>query len=170
MTRIQPVKEPTGKAAELIAIVQKKMGRVPNMMSTLANSPAALELYLNMSGILNGSTLSTKEREKLALVAAKLNSCEYCDKAHGAISKMVGLTDSEISAAREGKAEDKRSQALLTFSAALINKKGLVSEQEFKAAKEAGLTDAEILDTVATTCFNIYTNYVNHVADPVADF
>ncbi|MBN8550430.1 MAG: carboxymuconolactone decarboxylase family protein [Deltaproteobacteria bacterium] len=170
MSRIQPLTNPTGKAAELLGMVQKKMGRVPNMMSTLANSPAALEMYLTMSGLLGGSSLSAQDRERLALLAAKKNACGYCEKAHTAIGKHAGLSEQEISSAKDGVAQDARAQALLAFSAAVLEKKGHVSDSEFAAAKQAGLSDAEILDVVATTCLNIYTNYVNHVADPVVDF
>jgi uncharacterized peroxidase-related enzyme len=170
MSRIQPLTNPSGKAAELLAMVHKKMGRVPNMMSTLANSTAALEMYLTMSGVLGGSSLETPDRERLALLAAKKNSCGYCEKAHTAIGRRAGLSDEDIKTAKDGFAQDVKSQALLTFSAALLDKKGHISDAEFAAAKKAGLNDAEILDVVATTCLNIYTNYINHVADPVVDF
>ncbi len=44
-------KEATGKAKELLDGVKAKIGMVPNLMRTFANSPAALEGYLNFTGI-----------------------------------------------------------------------------------------------------------------------
>ncbi len=170
MTRIQPVTNPSGKAEELLQMVQKKMGRVPNMMKTLAHAPAALELYLSMSGVLGTSTINVKDRERLALLAAKVNSCDYCDKAHTAIGKSVGLKEDEINQARSGKAESPKTEALLALSSAIITKKGFVSDDELTAARSAGVSDGEILEVVAITCFNIYTNYVNHIAEPTIDF
>ena len=171
MNRIKPLGNAEGKAAELLSMVQKKMGRVPNMMKTLANSPAALELYLNMSSVLGGSSLNLQDRERLALLAANKGDCQYCDKAHSAIAAGVAkVAPSEIAAARDGHSENATSQALLQFSAALIEKRGHVSDAEFKQAKDAGLSDAQILDVIAVTCFNLYTNYVNHVTNPDIDF
>jgi len=151
-------------------MVEKKLGRVPNMMKTLAHSPVALELYLTMSGILGGSSIPAKDQERLALLSAEKNSCGYCNKAHAAIGKGAGLTDSEIAAARSGEATNPKTAAMLTFAAAVLEKKGRVSDQEFAAAKSSGLSDAEILEVIGVTCLNIYTNYVNQVADTVIDF
>jgi len=54
MSRMNPIDPSTasGKAKELLDAVKAKLGVVPNMMRTLANSPAALEGYLSFSGAL----------------------------------------------------------------------------------------------------------------------
>ena len=170
MTRIQPLATATGKAQELLQMVEKKMGRMPNMMRTLAHSPAALEMYLQSSGALNGGLINGKDRERMALLAAKVNDCGYCAKAHTAIGKMVGLTESEIAASATARADNPKSEALLKFSASVIEKKGMLSDAELASARAAGISDGEIIETVAVPCLNIFTNYVNHVADPVVDF
>jgi len=164
------VTNPSGKAAELLSLLHKKLGRTPNMMSTLATSPSALEAYVSLSGVLGSGLLKGMDRERLALRSAVLNKCDYCEKAHSAIGKMVGLSESEVLEAKEGKARDPKSQAMLNFSSALIEKRGLISDSDFNSAKSAGLNEAEILEVVANTCLNIYTNYLNHVSDPVIDF
>lgn len=170
MTRIAPVTNPSGKAQELLAIVEKKMGRVPNMMKTLANSPATLEMYLTASGILGGSSISPKDRERIALLSAERNQCTYCSKAHAALGKGAGLTDEEVTAARKAQATDPKAHATLALSSAILEKKGHISSDEFAAAKKGGLSDAEILEVAAITTLNIFTNYVNSVSDPVVDF
>jgi uncharacterized peroxidase-related enzyme len=170
MTRIQPLTNPEGKSAELLGMVQKKMGRQPNMMKTLAHSPAALEFYLQMSAVLGGSSISLQDRERLALLAAAKSDCQYCDKAHSAIAAMVKVPSADIAAARQGHSENSSSQALLQFSDALIEKRGHISDEDFAKAKKSGLSEAQILDAIAVTCFNLYTNYVNHVTQPEIDF
>lgn len=59
MSRIEPVnhEQSTGKAKELLDAVKSKFGMTPNMMKTMAQSPAVLEAYLNFGGAL-GSTLN----------------------------------------------------------------------------------------------------------------
>ena len=171
MSRIPTLDNPTGKAAELLDMVQKKLGRTPNMMKTLAQAPAVLEMYLGMSGALGGATLSAKDRERIALLAAQRNSCNYCAKAHTAIGKMAGLTDAEISEASSGRASGSpKSEAILKIADTILTKNGTVADAELAAARKAGVTDAELLEIVAVTSLNIFTNYVNHLADPVVDF
>ena len=52
----------------------------------------------------------------------------------------------------------------------IVVQRGEVSESEFASARQAGLTDAEIVETVANVALNILTNYLNHVAQTVVDF
>ena len=53
----------TGKAAELLATVQKALGLTPNMTKVMANSPALLQGYLALSGAL----LAREDGEKFRL-------------------------------------------------------------------------------------------------------
>lgn len=172
MSRVSPVspKSAEGKTKELLDKVQAKMGRVPNILKTMAHSPAVLKSYLDFSGNLNEGVIDPKVREKIALVCAEENKCDYCLAAHTAIGKMVGLTDPEIEAARKATCSDKKTDAALKLAQAIVKTKGFVSDDDVKRAKDAGHSEAEIVEIVANVCFNIFTNYFNHVTDPVIDF
>ena len=93
MPRIQALDpaSATGRAKELLDGVRRKLGRTPNLMRTMANSPAVLEAYLGFSGALAGGTLPVKLREQIALAVAQVNGCDYCLAAHTAIGKSAGL-------------------------------------------------------------------------------
>jgi alkylhydroperoxidase family enzyme len=67
----------TGKTKELLDQVHGKLGFVPNMMRTMAISPAALEGHLGLSGALAGGALTPKVREHIALAVGEANGCEY---------------------------------------------------------------------------------------------
>lgn len=163
-------KEATGKAKELLDGVKAKIGMVPNLMRTYANSPAALEGYLNFSGALGGGLLNAKLREQIALTVADANSCEYCLSAHTAIGKMVGLDENELVASRRATATDARTDAALKFAHQIVVKRGEVSDNEVQAVRAAGYSDGEIVEIVANVALNIFTNYFNHVAQTVVDF
>ena len=45
------------KAKALLEGVQKKLGMTPNLMRTMANSPAVLEAYLGLGSALGKGTL-----------------------------------------------------------------------------------------------------------------
>src|ERR1700677_4883268 len=86
----------TGKARQLLDAVQSHLGIVPNLTRVLANSPAALEGYLNFSGALAGGSLNARVREQISLAVAESNLCGYCLSAHTFIGGKVGLTEKEI--------------------------------------------------------------------------
>jgi uncharacterized peroxidase-related enzyme len=172
MSRIDTVNPAlaTGKAKELLDAVQAKLGMTPNLMRVMANSPAVLDAYLKFSGALAVGALTAKQRERIALAVGQANSCDYCLSAHTALGKMSGLTASEILDARRGKADDAKAGAILAFANQVVAKRGLVSDADVTTAREAGVTDAEIAETVANVSLNILTNYLNHVAQTEVDF
>ena len=171
MQRITAVKhvEAVGKTKELLDGVKAKLGFVPNIMATMASSPAVLEGYLAFSGAL-GTSLNAKLREQIALTVAEINGCGYCAAAHTAIGKMSGLDEAEISSARRGAAGDARVEAALKFSRALVLSRGKVSTAEYEAVKDAGYSEKEISEIVANVALNILTNYFNITAKTQVDF
>lgn len=169
ITQLDPA-QATGKTKQLFDGVQAKLGVVPNLFRVFGNSPAALEGYLNFSGALAGGVLSAKVREQIALAVAEINDCAYCRSAHTFIGGKVGLTELEIADARRVAATDEHTAAILNLARSIVVQRGELSENEFKAARAASLTDAEIIETTANVGLNILTNYVNHVAQTVVDF
>jgi uncharacterized peroxidase-related enzyme len=169
ITQLDPASA-TGKAKQLFDGVQAKLGIVPNLFRVFGNSPAALEGYLNFSGSLAGGVLNAKVREQIALAVAEINDCTYCRSAHTYIGGKVGLSEKEMADARKVSATDEHTAAILNLARSIVVQRGLLSEAEFKAARAAKLTDAEIVETTANVALNILTNYVNHVAQTVVDF
>jgi hypothetical protein len=55
-------------------------------------------------------------------------------------------------------------------SRAIIVQRGEVRDSELQRARGAGLTDGEIVETLANVVLNIFMNYLDHVARPVVDF
>jgi uncharacterized peroxidase-related enzyme len=160
----------TGKAKKLLDAVKGKLGMVPNMTRVMASSPAVLESYLNFSGALAGGLLDAKTREKLALLTAQENSCDYCLSAHTAIGKMIGLKAEEIVASRQGKSSDPKTTAALTFATQVLDAKGQINDAELAAVRDAGLTDGEIAEIIAHVALNVFTNYFNLAAGVDIDF
>jgi len=172
MSRITPIEpaDASGKAKQLLDAVHKNLGLTPNLMKTLAASPAALEGYLSLNTALAGGVLDTKFREQIALAVAQANACEYCLAAHTALGTLAGLQPEEITASREARAADARLDAGLKFARAIVLNRGQVSDAVVSNVRAAGFNDAEITEIVANVAVNIYTNYFNHVAQTVVDF
>lgn len=172
MTRIQPIQtaDATGKAHDLLTAVQAKIGITPNLMKTLAHAPAALEGYLNLNASLATGVLRAKFREQLAITIAQANSCQYCLSAHTAFGKMSGLSPEELAANREAHSADARTTAGLQFAQKLVIQRGLATDADVAAVRQAGYTDAEITEIVAHVGLNVLTNYFNNVAGTEVDF
>lgn len=172
MSRLQTIdpSTATGKAKELLDAVKGKLGMVPNMTKVMATSPVVLESYLSFSGALAGGLLDSKTREELALLTAQENGCDYCLSAHTAIGKMVGLSNEEIAASRQGNGINAKATAALTFAKHVLNTKGQIDKAELAEARNAGLSDGEIAEIIAHVALNVFTNYFNIAADVDIDF
>ena len=168
MTRIQPAsyEQSTGKAKELLDGVKAKLGMTPNMMKTMAQSPAVLEAYLNFSKALGGGKLDARLREQIALAKSR---CGYCVSAHTAIGKMVGLGEDAILAARNGNERRENRRALKLARTVIVNR-GEVSDADLQSVKGAGFSDGEIGEIVVNVALNIFTNYFNVIAKTDIDF
>ncbi|MFG0258472.1 MAG: carboxymuconolactone decarboxylase family protein [Phycisphaerales bacterium JB043] len=172
MPRIQPLTKDSAPQAsiELLEAVEKKLGKVPNLLGTMANAPAALQAYLSLSQILDSSSLSPHLRESVALAIATQSGCGYCGSAHSAIGKMVGLESDQIESALRASSNDPKTQAAINLALSIVRDRGWVSDDDFNAARNDGLTDAEIAEIIPLTLFNLYTNYFNHIAETEIDF
>ncbi len=159
----------TGKAKELLDAVQTKLGMVPNLVRALANSPAALEVYLGFGALEHGS-LSPALREQIALTVAQINGCDYCLAAHSAIGMMVGLSKEQVTDSRRATASDSQTATALRFAKAVVEKKGWASEEDLDQVRAAGFSDGDITEIIAHVAKNIFTNYFNHVAQVEIDF
>ncbi|MBU0639341.1 MAG: carboxymuconolactone decarboxylase family protein [Planctomycetes bacterium] len=157
----------TGKAKELFEGPLKR--RRFNVYRGLANSPAALEGLLRLSESLQRGSLDPREREIVALVVGEANRCAYCLAGHSAAAEMAGLTPEECLAARRGRMEDAKFDALARFVTALHEKRGWISDEDLSQLRAAGYNDGHVVEIVACYAMNTFTNYFNHVNDTEVD-
>jgi|TARA_Y100001968_G_scaffold321528_1_gene356136 uncharacterized peroxidase-related enzyme len=151
--------------------VLKQLGSVPNLFRMIANSPAALNGYLEMSQSLGKGVLPASVREAIALLVAQLNECDYCLSAHAFLAaNLVKVEDSEITANRKGLSRDRQTQAILQFTGEVVSQRGKVSDDSLARIREAGLNDAEIVEVVQHVALNIFTNYLNNAGRAEVDF
>lgn len=172
MPRIEPltIESADGESKELMQSVKQNLGTVPNVMATMAHSPAVLKTYLQWSQAMEQANLSQSQQEKISLAISQKNQCQYCCSAHTAIGKQMGIDENDILQAREGKSEDAKTQAAITFALKCMEKNGFVSDSDCDEAKQAGLFEGEICEVVALVAKNTLTNYLNHVSKPDIDF
>jgi uncharacterized peroxidase-related enzyme len=171
MPRINPVTwNANPKTRSLLEGVEKKLGTVPNLIGTMAQSPAVAQAYLGFSQAVAGGSLPAALREQIALTVSEANQCDYCVSAHCFLGSKAGLTESELLDARHGTASNEKTHAALTFARKIVDDRGHVNDEDVEEVRRAGYSDGEIAEIVANVALSIFTNYFNHVADTEIDF
>lgn len=168
-----PAIDPTttsGKVRDLLTGVERMLGATPNMFRVAAGAPAVLDALVGLFGALARGSLPATQREAIALAVAQANGCDYCLSAHTALGTGAGLDPDAIAAARRGRAGDPQLAALLAFARAIVDRRGAIGATDLAAVRAAGATDAAILEVVAAVALNVFTNYLNLVADTDIDF
>jgi uncharacterized peroxidase-related enzyme len=160
----------TGEAKELLDKVHAQFGMTPNLMRSLANSPAVLGSYVNFYTALASGLLDAKLHDQIAIVVAEANGCEYCLSAHTALGKKAGLTDEQLILAREFDTGDGRVNAALKFARDIVESRGHITVVQFDAVRQAGYSDGEIVEIIAHVAMNIFTNYFNNINQTEVDF
>ena len=172
MARVQVVnpQTATGETKSLLDAVQAQLGVTPNFIRVLANSPTALEGFLGLYGALGKASIGKPTQERIALAIAEGNGCQYCVSAHTAIGRGAGLSNAEMALNRQGTSKDVKAAAIVAFAKALNTNLGEITTAEFDAARNAGLTDAEIVEVISVVALNIYTNILGKATRIEIDF
>ncbi|MBV4473986.1 carboxymuconolactone decarboxylase family protein [Pseudomonas botevensis] len=167
MSRIAPLSLDTATDATRPSLegVQKKIGFLPNLFTTLAKAPVALDTYLQASAILGKTSLSAKEKEAVYLATSQVNGCDYCLTAHSLFASKAGLSALEIGEARHG-----RLNAFAALARELTETRGHLSDEQIAIARAAGIDDKKIIEVIALVAVQTLTNYLNNVALTDIDF
>jgi uncharacterized peroxidase-related enzyme len=172
MSRLKiPTREAAPVASQgLLEAVQKQLGVLPNMFRLLGQSPAALQGFLGLNGAL-GKALDVRTRERIALAVAQINSCDYCLSAHTYLGLNLAKIDAaEITLNRKGASQDAKASAAVAFAAKVVKSRGKVAAADIRAVKDAGYSEAQIIEIVAVVAENVFTNFINNVAETDIDF
>jgi uncharacterized peroxidase-related enzyme len=154
----------------ILDAVHKQLGVVPNMFRLIARSPAALLGFTANSGAL-GKALDAKTRERIAIAVAQVNGCNYCLSAHTYLGlNLAKISPEEIALNRKGGSGDAKANAAVSFAVKIVRERGHVTEADIKAVRDAGFTDGQIVEIVAVTAENVFTNLLNVAADTDIDF
>jgi uncharacterized peroxidase-related enzyme len=173
MSRISiPTIEQSVEASKpLLAAVQKSLGVTPNLMKLVGHSPAALEGYLSLNGAVGKGKLPVQLRERIALVVAEYNGCDYCLSAHDYLGQNVAkISRPELDAARDARSDDAATQVALQFALKVAQTRGRVADADLAALRLAGFDEASVVEIVVNVALNVLTNYVNNVAQTDIDF
>jgi AhpD family alkylhydroperoxidase len=172
MQTIQPIQDEQNdpRTRTLLDTVRAELGLAPNMTKTMAQSPAALEGYLNLSGALANGVFDPKFRERVALAVAEAADCDYSLAEHMAQALKAGLTEEEILESREARAADGKTNVALKFARDLTVSRGDLPSDYPRWLRSASCDDREIVELIALVGLNVIGAYFNRVARTVIDY
>ena len=148
----------------------KNIGFTPTMMASFAQSPIAFNAWATLLGALS-KALDVKTRDSIGLAVSEVNGCNYCLTVHSFTAEhMAKLPVDEVVLARKGHANDPKRAAALQFARKVLETRGRVSDSDLKSVRDAGYTDANIMEIIALVAMYSLTNYFNNVFDPERDF
>lgn len=172
MTRtiaLTPDQVPDASKSTLEAFT-KNIGFTPNMMASFAASPIAFNAWASLLGSLS-KALDVKTRDSIGLAVSEVNGCDYCLTVHSFTAEhMAKLPPEEIILARKGHAIDPKRDAAVQFARKVIETRGKVDDNDLKAVRDAGYSEANVMEIVALVAMYSLTNFFNNVFDPEKDF
>jgi uncharacterized peroxidase-related enzyme len=166
---------------ERVGAIAEKSGFVPNIFRALGRRPRELRAFLDYHDALMDPApnavegLSKAERELVVVATSGANHCTYCIVAHGAIlrvrSKDPELAD-HVATNPYGAELTGRQRAIVDLALALTVDSASFTDDDFDAAREAGLAEDEIWDVGAITALFAMSNRLAHLTAlrPNAEF
>ncbi|MBF4991842.1 carboxymuconolactone decarboxylase family protein [Methylophilus sp. QUAN] len=158
------------QSKQTLDMFTKNIGFTPSMMTIFAQSPIAFNAWATLLGSLS-KALDVKTRDSIGLAVSEVNGCNYCLSVHSFTAQhMAKLSPEEIILARKGHANDPQRNAAVQFARKVVEKRGRVSDEDFEEIRDAGYTDANVMEIVSLVAMYSLTNFINNVFDPEKDF
>ena len=166
MARINPIdrEQATGKARELLDELEVR-GSVPGpMVLAMANAPALLRGYMDLSRAMKRSHLDRRVSERISLAVQEWLGCAYCVQAHSRAARGLGLSEDDIRLARHGTATDPKIAAIVAFGQQVAVAPAEVSDEQVEQLRELGYSDEQLAEVVGLVALNVLTGAFNLVA------
>lgn len=158
------------QARESIDKVKARLGKIPNLYSVMAHSPAALKAFMAFHAGLAEGVLTSRETEAVALTIAQSTDCLYCIAAHTVIAKMSKMSEEEIIDIRMGRSRDPKLDVLVKLARDIFKNQGHPHKESVDAFLAAGYPQAALVEVIAQVALNIFTGYLNKTARTPVDY
>jgi uncharacterized peroxidase-related enzyme len=151
-------------ARGILAESQHKFGVIPKPLARLAAAPVALEAVIAGLSAFERSSLAPLEREVLAMTMGRRNGCHFCVALHRRVLKLIEAPQAVCEALEHGTALDSpRLEALRSFTLALIERTGDVSDASWQQFLAAGFDRAAALEVVLGVATYTLTTFANRL-------
>lgn len=164
---IQTLETVSDDMKPLLEGVQKKFGKIPNIVGTMANAPVTLQNYMMLGANFAKAGFKPVEQQIIFLAISVENRCDYCTAAHSiALKSGFKLPADKVSAIRVNQATgDTKYDALIQTVRELVSQKGRLSAKTRRAFLEEGYSKTQLVDLLSAIAMKTLTNYLDHLTD-----
>lgn len=156
--------EATGEVAEIYEDIRRgfQLDFVPNFFKAQATRPDLLAGTWTVihATLIAGEELPRSIKEMMFVAISRSNKCRYCEAAHLALCKMVGVdaqTRNDLVNQLDS-LEPKRSRVLIQFGVKASMRPMNLVEADFALLREQGLSDAAIQEAIQMSAIACYAN------------
>ena len=148
----------------------KSFGSIPNLHGVLATSPQALEAYQMTHKLFMETSFNQEELTVVWQTINVANECHYCVPAHTAIGHMMKIDNNLLEALRNNEPlPNAKLQALKDMTLTIRDNRGVVSDDQMQAFKDAGYGEQQVLEIILGLAQKTISNYTNHFAKTPVD-
>ena len=166
MARIDPIpmEEAEGKARELLDELVQRGGEPGPMVSAMANAPALLRGYLDLTRAMKRSHLDRRIVERINLAIHEWLGCDYCLVAHTRAARQLMVPDSEIRLARQGTSSDPAIAAIVAFAQQVLAAPAEIGDADIQSLRAHGYRDEQIAEVAGLVGLQLLTGGFNLIA------
>jgi uncharacterized peroxidase-related enzyme len=158
---------PEGRAprevADLYEDFRRQMGfpAPPNFILTLGHAPAVAEgTWGLVQNVLVGGRLPRTLKEMMLLAVSHDRQCRYCEAAHTACCRMLGVDAATLEAlvARMEDVQPQKARDVLLFAVQCARDPQSLRDADFDVLRRHGLAEPEILEIISMSALAVYAN------------
>ena len=166
MARIEPIPmaQVHGKARELLDELVERGGEPGPMVRAMANAPALLRGYLDLTRAMKRSHIDRRITERINLAVHEWLSCDYCLVAHTRAARRLGVPESEIQLARQGTSSDPAIAAIVGFAQQVLAVPAETGDADFERLRALGYRDEQIAEVAGLVALQLLTGAFNLIA------
>lgn len=149
---------------------QQTFGFIPNLEGVVALSPALLKGSMALWDLFTTTSFSPIEQQIIYLTVNYEHECHYCMAAHSGLAKIMGMSNEDIQALRDGRPlKEPKLQVLRHFTQRMIIARGWVEEDEINEFLGVGYSKQQVLEVILGIAIKVMHNYTNHIAKTPLD-
>lgn len=153
-----------GKARELLAELVERGGEPGPMVRAMANAPALLRGYLDLTRAMKRSHIDRRVTERINLAVHEWLGCDYCLVAHTRAARRLGVPDSEIQLARQGTSNAPAIAAIVAFAQQVLAAPAEIGDADLDRLRAHGYRDEQIVEVAGLVSLQLLTGAFNLIA------
>lgn len=152
--------EATGEVAEMYEVIKREMQMptVPNMMKTLATSPAALAMHWGAAQMYFAHmSIPLSLFAMIGYSVAEYSNCEYCSANNELMCLTLGIDEKTLAQVAQdlGNVNPQRVRAIIQFALKVAHEPLAMTHEDFDKVRAHGVSDEDIVEIILVAAHSV---------------